>query len=236
MKGEINMHKSSILRMQWFLDNYASRIIHEKVRVLDVGSYDVNGSYKHLFDESKYHYTGLDMEEGPNVDIVLKNPYDWDAIESDSFDIVISGQAFEHIEFFWKTMEEMTRVLKKGGLLCLLAPNGFGEHRCPVDCYRFFTDGMLALARYVSIEPLHAHTNCAPSENAVDWYSETCADSMLIARKPYDGQPKHPDFKNYGCVPEKQERLRGDLLPYHKPKGVKRLIRKIKNRLFRARA
>lgn len=53
------------------------------------------------------------MEEGPNVDVVLKNPYDWDAIESDSFDLVISGQAFEHIEFFWKTMEEMTRVLKK---------------------------------------------------------------------------------------------------------------------------
>lgn len=78
------------------------------------------------------------MEEGPNVDVVLKNPYDWDAIESDSFDLVISGQAFEHIEFFWKTMEEMTRVLKKDGLLCLIAPNGFGEHRYPVDCYRFF--------------------------------------------------------------------------------------------------
>ncbi len=68
------MHKSSILRMQWFVDNYASKITKDKVRVLDVGSYDVNGSYRHLFDKSKYHYTGLDMEEGPNVDIVLNNP------------------------------------------------------------------------------------------------------------------------------------------------------------------
>lgn len=107
------MHKSSSLRMQWFVDTYASNLMGGKARILDVGSYDVNGSYRHLFDESRYHYIGLDTEEGPNVDVVLKNRYDWGAIESDSFDIVISGQAFEHIEFFWKTMEEMTRVLKK---------------------------------------------------------------------------------------------------------------------------
>jgi SAM-dependent methyltransferase len=226
------MHKSSILRMQWFVDNYASKINKSEVKVLDVGSYDVNGSYKHLFNEQKYTYTGLDMEDGPNVDIVLRHPYDWEAIETDSFDVVISGQAFEHIEFFWKTMEEMTRVLKKDGLLCLIAPNGFGEHRCPVDCYRFFTDGMIALARYVSIEPLHAHTNCAPNLNSTDWYSESCADSMLIARKPYSGQPRHPDFKTYRCVPENQEKLRDGLLPYSGKKNIQRLLRKIKEKIM----
>ncbi|MDH5256640.1 MAG: class I SAM-dependent methyltransferase [Gammaproteobacteria bacterium] len=226
------MHKSSILRMQWFVDNYGSKIPKSEVRVLDVGSYDVNGSYKHLCNDKKYHYTGLDMEKGPNVDIVLSNPYDWDAIENDSFDVVISGQAFEHIEYFWKTMEEMTRVLKKDGLLCVIAPNGFAEHRYPVDCYRFFTDGMLALARYVSIEPLHAHTNCAPNKNASDWYSENSADSILIARKPYDGKTRHPDFKSYRCVPENQESLRTGFLPYSSKKGLKWIWQKVKKRLF----
>jgi SAM-dependent methyltransferase len=218
--------------MRWFVDNFASTINKEKIKVLDVGSYDVNGSYKDLFKEQKYHYTGLDMEEGPNVDLVLANPYDWDSIETDSFDIVISGQAFEHIEFFWKTMEEMTRVLKKNGLLCLIAPNGFGEHRYPVDCYRFFTDGMIALARYVSIEPLHAHTNCAPNEHAQDWYSKTCADSMLVARKPYTGHPKHPDLKTYQCVPENHERIRTGFLPYNRRKGYIRLWNTIKKNLL----
>ena len=208
------MHKSSILRMEWFADNYVSKINKSEVKVLDVGSYDVNGSYKYIFNEPKYHYIGLDMEDGPNVDIVLSNPYDWNAIETDSFDVVISGQAFEHIEFFWKTMEEMTRVTKKDGLLCLIAPNGFDEHRYPVDCYRFFTDGMIALARYVCLEPLHAHTNCGPDVDSVDWFSETCADSMLVARKPYHGQPRHPNFQTYKCAPENQEKLRSGLLPY----------------------
>jgi len=225
------MHQSSILRMKWFLDNYASKITKNEIKVLDVGSYDVNGSYKHLFDENKYHYTGMDMDQGPNVDIVLENPYDWDTIESDSYDIVISGQAFEHVEFFWKTMEEMTRVLKKDGLMCLIVPNGFAEHRHPVDCYRFFTDGLIALARYVGIEPLHAHTNCAPDENATDWYSEKEADSMLVARKPFDGKAQHPDLKTYKCIPDPQVTLRSGLLPPPKKKGLKRLWARIKKKI-----
>lgn len=214
------MHNSSILRMKWFVDNYASKINKDEVRILDVGSYDVNGSYKNLFKDEKYKYQGLDMEKGPNVDIIMKNPYNWNDIETDSFDIVISGQAFEHAEFFWITMSEMTRVLKKDGLLCVIVPNGFGEHRYPVDCYRFFTDGMIALARYVGLESLHAHTNCAPESNSSGWYSETKADSVLIARKPYEGQVKYVDLNSYECVPANQEELRTDLKTYG-PKNKK---------------
>ena len=36
------MHVSSILRMRWFVENYASKINKSEVKVLDVGSYDVN--------------------------------------------------------------------------------------------------------------------------------------------------------------------------------------------------
>lgn len=228
-----------MLRMKWFIENFASQIAKSEIKVLDVGSYDVNGSYKPLFDKKKYHYTGLDMAAGPNVDIVLPSAYDWSAIETDSFDVVISGQAFEHVEFFWKTMEEMARVLKPDGIVCLIVPNGFEEHRYPVDCYRFFTDGMLALARYVGLEALHAHTNCAPSADAFDWYSETCADSVLVAKKTYSGPAKLPNFSTYSCVPARQEPLRSGLLPYvktnqHKLRWLKiKVSRKLKRLLQR---
>lgn len=208
------MHKSSILRMEWFVDHYASKIQTTPVKVLDVGSFDVNGSYKPLFVHGNYQYTGLDMVEGPNVDVVLKNPYNWETIPTGGYDIVISGQAFEHIEFFWITISEMARVLRKNGLLCIIAPNGFKEHRYPVDCYRFFTDGLVALARYVCLEPLHAHTNCAPSTNDIGWYSAAEADSMLIAQKPYDGPSRHPQYNTYNCVPENHDMLRSGLVPY----------------------
>jgi len=201
------MHKGSMIRMKWFIDEYASKVNKKNVKVLDVGSYNVNGSYKDLFNE-KFEYTGLDIESGANVDIVLTKPYDWSTLKSDYYDIVISGQAFEHIEFFWITMSEMARVLKKDGLMCIIVPNGFREHRYPVDCYRFFSDGMIALARYVNLDVLHADTNCAPTDSTEkEWYSDTIADSMLVATKRYKGSPALIT-KTYECVPAKQEEFR----------------------------
>ncbi len=199
--------------MEWFEKNYSSKIQKNEIKILDVGSYDVNGSYKDIFADKRYKYAGLDMEKGPNVDIILKGPYDWSGIATDSYDVVISGQTFEHTEFFWVTMGEMARVLKKDGIMCIIAPNGFKEHRFPVDCYRFFSDGMVALARYVGLETLHAHTNAAPSRSMKEWYSHESADSMIVARKPYAGETKYVDLKTYKCVPPDQEKLRTGFMP-----------------------
>jgi hypothetical protein len=110
-------------------------------------------------------------------------------------------------------MEEMTRVLKKEGLMCLIVPHGFKEHRFPVDCYRFLSDGMIALSRYVGLEPLHVHTNCAPTVNDTDWYSRHNDDSILVARKPFDGPAQHPNFKTYHCVPVDQTIFRDGFIP-----------------------
>ncbi len=64
----------------------------------------------------------MDIQEGPNVDIVVSDIYNWIEIEDSSFDVVISGQAFEHMEFFWKAIKEIERILKPGGLCCIIAP------------------------------------------------------------------------------------------------------------------
>lgn len=175
------MDKASFLRMQWFTQNFLQADRHYSV--LDVGSYDVNGTYKEIFESSQFTYTGLDMEAGPNVTLVPVNPYVWKEIQDDSYDVVISGQVLEHSEFFWLTVGEMTRVLRPGGLMCIIVPRGFHRHRHPVDCYRFDVDGMVAIARYCNLEPLHASTNRAPSQELADWYSSKNQLSMLIAKK-----------------------------------------------------
>ena len=107
------MHESSLLRMQWFVDTYLDT--QKSASVLDVGSYDVNGSYKQFFTGPRFTYTGLDMVSGPNVDYVLKNPYQWEEFPDAAYDVVVSGQTFEHTEFFWLTLAEMARVLRPGG-------------------------------------------------------------------------------------------------------------------------
>ena len=206
------MHASSMKRMEWFIKYYLQTT--KKLDILDVGSYDVNGCYKELFKPNQFNYVGLDMERGPNVDIVPLSAYKWNELENDSYDAVISGQALEHIEFFWVTISEMVRVTKEGGLICIIAPNGFGEHRYPVDCWRFFTDGMIALARYYKLEIMHAHTNSAPSVEDDEWYSADCSDSMIIARKTYTGDARVINLRNYKCVPENHQKVNNGMKDY----------------------
>jgi len=180
------MHGSSLRRMRWFVEIYLSGVA-EKLKVLDIGSCDVaGGTYRQFFEPARFDYVGLDMAPGPNVDIVPKHPYFWKEISAGSFDIVISGQAFEHMEYFWLTAAEMARVLKPDGLMCVIAPRGFARHRYPVDCYRFDADGMVAIARWCNLRPLHVSTDMAPCGAGSEWHIEDCEDSMLVARKPHN--------------------------------------------------
>jgi SAM-dependent methyltransferase len=176
------MHLSSFDRMQDFRDKYLKDKESETLRIVDLGSQDVNGTYKSLFDHPKWSYQGIDMAPGDNVDLVLQNPYCWKEIPSDSVDVLISGQAFEHVEYFWITMLEVARVLKPGGLACIIAPSGGHEHRYPVDCWRFYPDGFAALAKFASLDVLEVFTQWEPRGYADD--SDAWKDSVLIAQKP----------------------------------------------------
>ena len=230
------MHKSSMKRMEWFAEQYEEGLRNKNV--LDVGSYNVNGCYRKIFEEKNIKYTGLDMEKGPNVDITPESTYKWREIDSDSYTAVISGQALEHVEFFWITMEEIVRVTEQNGFICIIAPNGFKEHRYPVDCWRFFTDGMIALAKYYGLEILHAHTNCAPSIEDEEWFSEDEADSMLIAKKPYRGLARKVDLDGYRCEPIAHNQYNHGFVTYEEYKQARDAIANIgkKNRMEEVKA
>lgn len=175
------MHESSFRRMQAFRDDYLASRQADRLRVVDIGSQDVNGSYRPLFAQGAWDYVGVDMAAGRNVDVVLRNPYDWRELPSRSADVVVSGQAFEHIEYFWISALEIARVLRPGGICCLIVPSAGPEHRYPVDCWRFYPDGLNAIARFAGLEVLQADTDWAGTggEGGDMWH-----DSVLVARKP----------------------------------------------------
>ena len=110
-------------------------------RVLDVGAYDVNGTFRPLVQSHGWRYTGLDVAAGPNVDVVTANPYSF-PFDDDTFDIVISGSTMEHVKAFWLWLPELVRVLRPGGYLAIHTHWKFMEHRYPVDCWRIMPDGM----------------------------------------------------------------------------------------------
>lgn len=179
------MHESSYRIMAEFVNKYIPR--DKEAKVLDVGSQLIDGqqklgSYKSLFEgRSKVKYTGADMVEGLNVDVVLKSPYDWSNIPANSADFVISGQMLEHVEFPWLTFIEINRALKPGGLCCIIAPSSGIMHNFPLDCYRYYPDGMAALASYASLEIIECYaqweTDKFPGRDP-EW-----RDCVVIAKK-----------------------------------------------------
>src|SRR4029077_550894 len=110
------------------------------------------------------------------------DPYHWHELRTESVDVLVSGQTFEHTEFFWETIFEIARVLKPGGLCCIIAPATGNEHRFPLDCWRILADGFRALARYAGLEIVHSHTHWEELAK-YDAESNKWHESILIARK-----------------------------------------------------
>lgn len=171
------MHISSYEHMQRLAASHLDE--NALISVVDIGACDVNGSYRPIFDRPKWRYSGIDLEPGNNVDVVLSSPYVL-PFKTGSIDVVISGQAFEHIEYFWVSWLEMVRVLKPGGLIFLIAPSRGYEHRYPQDCWRFYPDAWRALARYGACDLLEASTDWEPhyDSSSADW-----GDTVGVFRK-----------------------------------------------------
>lgn len=137
------MHHSAYINAEKFYHKYCEKNIENK-KILDVGSYDVNGTMKPIFEKGQY--VGLDMEEGPNVDIVGVShdiPF-----KEEEFDIVISSSCFEHDDMFWISFQEMCRVLKPGGYMYIQAPSNGPYHGWPGDNWRFYIDSWKSLEKW----------------------------------------------------------------------------------------
>jgi len=127
------MHRECYL----LFENLASRLLGYE-NILEVGSYDENGSIRPLFEG--YNYIGCDMSAGKCVDVVQENPHIL-PFDSESFDIVLSASCLEHCRRPWELILEMDRVLRGGGLLVLTIPWKIGYHPFPLDYWRISPDG-----------------------------------------------------------------------------------------------
>lgn len=93
--------------------------------VVDIGSLDINGSNQYLFENSGY--VGVDLFAGRNVDITCKGHEL--ALPDESVDVVISTECFEHDSHYDKTLKNIYRMIKPGGLFIFsCATTGRPEH------------------------------------------------------------------------------------------------------------
>ena len=85
----------------------------QNANVLDVGSLDINGNNRYLFNMDNCSYKGVDIAKGANVDIVC--PTHLLNAQDRFYDFIISTECFEH-DYYWKdSIKNIIRMLRKNG-------------------------------------------------------------------------------------------------------------------------
>ena len=134
--------------MQWF----GQRAPACGGSVLEVGSYNVNGSVRPLFKGQPY--IGLDMRAGPGVDVVadvLTHEF-----EDGQFGTIVSTETLEHCAEPWTAIERMGRWLAPGGKMLISVPFRFDFHEFPSDYWRFTHEGLRLLFERAGLTTLEA--------------------------------------------------------------------------------
>jgi hypothetical protein len=104
--------------------------LQQNARVLEIGSYDVNGSIRSLFSGVR-EYIGLDLCAGPGVDLVA-NAHDLSNLNLGKFEVIISCETLEHDPNWRLTVKNMVESLSDDGVLIITCASTLRpEHGTP---------------------------------------------------------------------------------------------------------
>jgi SAM-dependent methyltransferase len=175
------MHTSAFMLGKRFLEIYQRGT---SGRILDVGSRDINGTLRPCAPPD-FEYTGIDLEAGKGVDMVLQDPYAY-PFPGKHFDFVISTSTFEHDKLFWMTFLECCRVLTDKGFLYINTPSNGSYHGYPQDYWRFYPDASLALQEWGRrmLQPICLVESFIAPQVESEWN-----DSVMIFTKDADFRP-----------------------------------------------
>lgn len=151
--------------------------------ILEVGSYDVNGTLRPLIESwGPREYIGADIIHGPGVDIVCAAENIVDYFKDKKFDVVISTEMLEHVRDWQKTISNLKNICKPGGVLLLTTRSfGFAYHAYPHDYWRYEKKDM---------------ENIFADMNIIDIQEDVMAPGIFLKiKKPLDFKEK--DLSNY---------------------------------------
>lgn len=124
-------------------------------RVLEVGSYDVNGSARPYIESlCPAEYLGVDASSGPRVDRVVDCVHLVDEVGSD-WDIVVSTEMLEHVRDWQACVTQLTAAVAPDGLLLVTTRSpGFQYHPYPEDHWRYTTEVMSQILDALNLDCL----------------------------------------------------------------------------------
>lgn len=100
--------------------------------VLEIGSSDVNGSIRPFAELFSSKYVGVDIIAGKNVDEICCIENVVKRFGDESFDAVICLETLEHVRNWKLAIENIKKVVRRGGFVLISAPTiGFEYHAYP---------------------------------------------------------------------------------------------------------
>lgn len=114
-------------------------------RFLELGSRARSGVVNTGLVPPGWTYVGMDILEGPNVDVVGDAHELSTLFPENHFDAVMSLSVVEHLLMPWKVVIELNRVLKVGGIGLFTTHQAWPVHDSPWDFWRFSKESWTAL-------------------------------------------------------------------------------------------
>jgi len=111
-------------------------------RVLEIGAKEVTSRSLLKTRLSSAQYIGTDIQPGRNVDIVCDAHELSKYIDSNSIDVVYSSVTFQAFSRPWVVAEEIAKILKIGGLVCIETHFSFKCTQRPWNFFHFSDHGL----------------------------------------------------------------------------------------------
>lgn len=134
----------------------------EGKRIIDVGAYNVNGSFRTVLEKlNPKEYVGVDIEPGPGVDFVCEGDKLVEKFGKESFDLVISTELLEHVIDWIPVVSNIKNLCKCGGKILITTRSlGFPYHPFPFDVWRYEIEDMKNIFGDFEIEILEKDSQC----------------------------------------------------------------------------
>ena len=139
------------LNSELLFKKYALSYFKNNLKVLEIGPAGVPSAFQRMVNNPTITWHTLDLyKSAPGITYVSDKEYDY-PVKAEEYDLIISGQVIEHVKKIWLWLAELKRMVRSEGVIVIINPVSWPYHAYPVDCWRIFPDGMIALCDHCNL-------------------------------------------------------------------------------------
>jgi SAM-dependent methyltransferase len=140
--------------IEFFMEDISARYTRPGTRLLDIAPQDHKGAKPYLPTGIEYHT--LDIDPKSNATYIADLCSCAPTVGYDTYDYVVCTEVLEHTRQPFDAVNNIHRMLKKGGLAFVSTPLNFRIHGPLPDCWRFTEHGLRELFKSFEIIELNS--------------------------------------------------------------------------------